>query len=204
MTLRATKKLKDEYRNLLYQFRTSEKREPIANRHPYHGQIAVSQLLELGIEKQRKLKSGSPPTEVLIVTGSAPDHVYCPEDSGSFPRFLEAGGRIRMIIWTETFRCGERFQSLADKFKSQVECRLSQTDEYAGEITHFLLVGSQAYRVESPHEPFYDIAFDDFTPEINATICFNDGDGGASLRQYFEQLWELVSEEVIETAGAHS
>lgn len=195
MTLHASKKMRDEYRNLLRNYRLEENKSPVANRHPYHAQIAVSELMELAISKLTTSSRRSSSNEALIITGSAPDRVFFPETADSFDRFFKAGGRVRLVVWNDTFKCGDRLRALFDKHVGQVEWRVSQTQDFASEVAHFLLVCDQAYRLESPHEPFINVPFDnDFTPEIPAKICFNDPEGGASLRSYFEEVWELLSE----------
>ena len=183
-----SEKAKAGYRELLQLRRKGKSAEPIPNRYPWHGEMAIRELLEFARSAQQQ----GHPADIRILTGSAPDRVYGCEDRSVWDQFAKAGGRIRIIVWGDNpGKCGGVLRALYETNES-VEFRLSGTNELAGQLMHFVVVGNSAYRLEAPHTPFPDdTIFQDFSPEIPARICFNDPIGGEAMVRCFDSMWGL-------------
>lgn len=195
----ATDEVRSQYKAALRTYREEARRDPIANRFPWHGELAVTELLDFARQKQAELllinaKKRPAPVQVRLITGTSPDRVYGLLASRAFDAFLDVGGCVRVLIWNDKPECcGGELQKKVEKYKDRLSIRLSKTMEFSEQIRHFLVVDKVAYRLESPHAPFDTAAaFDDFSPEIPARICFNDPAGAARLVEYFDSLWSAV------------
>ena len=181
-------KAKLAYREHLQRCRKEKSSEPIPNRFPWHGDLAIRELLTLATDEQE----GGRPLEVRILTGSAPDRVYGSDDPGIWHNYINAGGRINILLWGDNpAKCRGVLRSLYNAGQP-IELKFSGTNQLAGRINHFIVVGDRAYRLEAPHEPFPDdVIFSDCSPEMPARICFNDTVGGAQLVKFFDALWNF-------------
>jgi hypothetical protein len=177
-----------EYARLLQQRRANNSQEPVANRFPWQGELAIRELLEAARAEQR---SGRP-AEIFILTGSAPDRVYETDEPAVWQQIVAEGGIIKILVWgSNPRRCGSVLRCLVDS-RPSVEMRFSGTDVLSGQLPHFVLVDKQAYRLEAAHPQFPEnTVFTETWPEIPARICFNDPDGGTQLANYFQDLWNL-------------
>ena len=185
-----TDETKALYEELLESYRTSASPDPIPNRLPWQAKCAVQALAECALEKQTAAnEEGGDPVTVLILTSSLPDYVYGGKASQILRDFRDAGGEIRVLVWNDTMR------QLEDSFwrslrMGRASLRLSGTKEFGDTLNHFCLVGSEAYRLEAPHQYYRAADFSECSPEIPARICFSDPAGGARIAAFFERLWE--------------
>ena len=193
-----SEEMKTEYRNLLRDYRLQQSPDPIANRRPWHCEIAIQELLAFGVRKQQLAKeSGLLPVEIRVLTSSCPNHVYGRGAAEGFEKFLAAGGILKVLIWNESLDTEDgasAIAGIAKSFSDQVAVRISGTSAKGETLMHFFVVGDQAYRLESPHKTFRASDFTDFSPEIPARICFNDQNTGTTLVHYFDHIWNLLPE----------
>ena len=114
---------------------------------------------------------------------------------------MAIGGQIRILAWTDTLESPRKKEvktllCLAEAGgNNAVVTRVSGTREHGEKLSHFLLVGTKAYRYEAPHKYFSDEDVDDFSPEIPARICFNDPVTATRLSEFFDELWNTVSQQ---------
>jgi len=184
-----SEKEKAEYAQLLETRSEMTNPPPTANRYPWQGELAIRQLLANG---RAKLKAGEKDVEVCILTGSTPDRVYGSEAPDVWKEFLDAGGHIRVLAWTkDERRCGGVLKDLSQSNNQEVEFRISGTDELAGRIMHFVLVGAEDYRLEASHRPFdKSVEFTDIFPEVPARICFKNAEDAGFLKERFDNFWK--------------
>jgi hypothetical protein len=148
--------------------------------------VAVDQLMKLANERQA---DGAKQT-VRLLTGSCPDFVYGRDAFKEFSKFVDDGGRLKILAWTKSLDAVRpKLTSLADDHPDQVEVRVSNRDDLNDQIPHFLLVEDGAYRYEVPHAAVDASTCSDFEPEVPAKISFNDEDNGRGLREFFDELW---------------
>jgi hypothetical protein len=80
---------------------------------------------------------------------------------------------------------------MGGEYGDRVTFKLSGTTAGSDRLGHFLVVGKDAYRIEQPHPDLTGTEITDFSPEVLATICFNDSDRAGSLADLFDSLWEV-------------
>ncbi|HEX2971033.1 MAG TPA: hypothetical protein VHP11_01800 [Tepidisphaeraceae bacterium] len=169
-----------EYLELLKAYRDQNSSVPIPNRFPWHSQIASTILLESAKEGR---------DEVRILTGASSDQFYSTFIPVPMQTCAESGCQIRILVWN--YRNPERFGFLRDlecRF-SNLQLRWSNTQEVGQKISHFLLVGTNRYRLERPHDYRNDEPITEISPECLARINFNDSDTGRALAEVFDMLW---------------
>jgi len=191
---KASEKLKAEYLILLTQCRIG-KSKAVGNRYPWQCQSAIRELTRFAAERQGEWGGSESPTTIRILTGTLPNYVFgCTETTKALAEFVEAGGRIRVIVWAKTLDTKNNlFSRFATTFDRSVEIRVSRTDHLGDRINHFFVVDDYAYRLEEPHTPTQPDKFDDFEPEIPARIAFDDKSIGGTLVNFFDAIWESVT-----------
>lgn len=175
------------YKETVQRARKQKSSMAIANRYPWHGQIAMRELLKLATSSCAA-RAADDPCTVRLLTGSFPVAVYGRLLS-DFEEFVSAGGRLKVFAWHEQLHLGS-FASL-----DQVESRHSGTSESGDKLNHFMLIDDFAYRYEAPHGPFQSSEFNELSPPVPARICFNDPTGGAQLLNFFNDLWNATDSE---------
>jgi hypothetical protein len=173
----------------------------IPNRYPWHSRVATGQLLEYAHSK-RQLTGESP--EIRILTGSLPDFIY--SDTDNYERLrshIEIGGKVKIAVWDNkaTSIGGSRLRQLAEN-SDRLEIRFSGTVEEFPKLSHFLVVGDDAYRLEVPHPKVDQSKVSDFSPECPAMICFNNKEIGTRLVEMFDSLWDIIHEQQVVTEKA--
>jgi hypothetical protein len=205
------------YEAMLSSARKEHSCVPIGNRYPWQCRAAVEALATCASELQaarvaartsqstklpvaktgttaKTTDSTAKPVFVRILTASFPSYVFAHGGARkTFEAFLHAGGRVRIMCWARTIDYSQNsLSTLRLEFPDQFELRISGTDKYADELSHFLVVEDFAYRLEQPHPPAKASDFRDFSPEVPAKICFNDKDTGERLVTFFDDLWTVA------------
>ena len=178
--------IRKQYQDRLRFCREKQSPTPIANRYPWQGELAICELVKLALSKQKKGEDAP----VRILTGSAPDHVYGRKSRDLWKEFLDAGGKVLVLVWGDSLEgCGGVLREFAAE-QEGVVFRLSGTRDKAESVMHCLAVGKSAYRLEAAHKPFEeDTEITDYSPEVPARICFGDADGAEQLVNNFDELW---------------
>jgi len=185
--------VRKEYKRILHRSRVDKSESFVGNRYPWQCQAAVHELLSFGIDRQSK-RAANEPVEILILTGSLPDYVFGVDHSCTeFEDFLNAGGRVRVLVWAKEIQPGARKLIEHNKHLSALQVRVSGTDNRGESLSHFLVVDKTAYRLERPHPKVPPQAFDDFTPEIPAKITFNDPTFATELATFFDDIWNRMT-----------
>lgn len=195
---RVSTQAKEVYARLLLDARSSESKEPIPNRYPWHCQLAVRELLSYAANRQtiaQRNNAQSHPIVIRILTGTLPEYIYGSESAEEFRSFLNAGGQVRVLAWTDAIEVeSKRNRGSLLKWTSDypglIEFKISGTKTQGDSISHFLVVDQLAYRHEAPHPYFGDQKIDDLHPEVPARICFNDSMGAERLVKFFDALWD--------------
>ena len=181
--------VKSEYERLLADARVSKSGQLIGNRYPWHCKIAVAELVNEAIDRQKNLDESHAPTQIQVLTGTFSDHVYGGKVAKQLASFLNLGGQVKLFLWSEKIPESSSIKKLQQAGKFDVLC--SGTTELADELSHFFLVDKDAYRLERPHGEFTSSQFSDFEPEIPATICFNGSKIGGELDRFFHDVWQV-------------
>ena len=169
------------FKELLAKCRRERSAAQISNRFPWQTRLAVLELL-----KHASAESES----VRIISGSATEQFYGADVCDSLESCLKTGADVSLIIWDTVDRPCATLQSLQSRFSNfHVVC--SGTREAGEVVSHFLVVGSAAYRLEAPHPYLGNEKFTDTSPETKAKICFHDPDGGGQLVSFFDKVWGL-------------
>jgi len=183
----------NEYANRLNEAVASNSQQKIGNCYPWHTKIAMSVLLKVASEKRHDVK---------IVSGGFGEF-YDDAFAEKLQAVLDAGNDVSIIVWHDDPSVIEEpiksFLSKAQKdsagakrgkLKLKIAGKLASPSTKP--IMHFCLVGDFAYRREMPHGDFKGQKFDDFSPKVAATICFNDSAGGKQLCNLFDLAWEAL------------
>jgi hypothetical protein len=152
----------------------------ISNRYPWQARMAVEKLLT--IAKDKKLP-------IRIITGRGPEGFYNEGCCGLLAACKKNGCSIQILVWQKDSNgISPSLLKLAED--GVVSLRISGTDDNAGAIPHFLLVGDKAFRQEAGHNPFTnDTLFSETEPQVPARIDFEDPVTGKVLLEFFDKLW---------------
>ncbi len=187
---RVSEEIAEQYLRILREQRESGGTQVIANRYPWHCKLALTELLNDAIELQRESDSETP-VIVRILTGTCNDHVYGNADAMEhFETFLHAGGQIRVLVWNHSLDENCSVAKLRANFPG-LKMKKSGTNVRGNELHHFVVVGMKSYRFEEPHLAVEAHEFDDFFPEIPASICFSDQRGAEQLVRFFDEIWKV-------------
>jgi hypothetical protein len=188
-----SEEVKGAFRELLHNGRVHGSPAVIANRFQWQTRLATLELLEHAIDKK---------AEVRILTGTATEYFYRDDVVRRLGSCAKANCKIRMLIWNDkSGAVGDDLRDLVREHAGKFEIRRSGTRTMGAEMSHFLLVGEEAYRLEQPHDYFEkNQKFDEFSPEAMATIVFRDASGGQALAEHFNQLWDWCPAEAAVSA----
>jgi hypothetical protein len=155
----------------------------VSNRYPWQAKLAVEKLLSLAAE--RKLP-------VRIVSGRGPEGFYNDGCCTLLAACKKSGCDVRVLIWQkDSDGISPALTRLADN--GLISLRISGTDDDAGEIPHFILVGDRAFRQEAGHPPFTEnTVLTETEPQVPARIDFDDSTTGKVLLDFFDKLWGPV------------
>ncbi len=182
----------DDYQQLIVKFRKDEYSDPIHIRFPWQTKIAISELLYLAIDLAKKQKY----SDVRLLTSSFPWEIYGPPVADLIVEFLKSGGRFRLLVWNDgILRSQKLVETLqqAARGTDNFQIRYSNTIENGEQLSHMLVIGKTAYRLEAPHKSIDESAISEFAPIVPARVCFNDKSGAAELGGFFDDLWNLCA-----------
>lgn len=158
---------------------------------PWQTRLVAEELLDFAHEKN---------LQVRILTGTACEHVYTGPVVDRLTNLLERGIQVRVLIWNDEEHGHAPWLEALEREYESLEVKLTGTRAMGEEISHFMVVGDQAYRLEMAH-PYYDRhEFEETCPEIKATTCFCDGSIAKQLETTFDILWQEDAPYVIEAA----
>lgn len=184
-----------DFAKLLRRAAEGDLKSSIITAFPWETKLSIRELLKFAREKR---------LEIRLLTGCATEEIYDSEVREKIQDALDAECRIRVLAWTD--RLGKKAQWL-EEFRSRqrnpLELKTSGTTEHANSIPHFLLVGTQAYRLESPHIHLEELVVSDDDPSLPATVCFypervgeRERDQIRSLTASFDLLWSKAPVEI--------
>lgn len=157
--------------------------------------MAVTELMSDAINLQKR-SDDTPVTIVRILTGTCNDHIYGNDAAVSkFKKFLKIGGEIRVLVWTESIDWDCQLATLSNE-NERLQIRESGTVARGDELNHFFVVDTKSYRFEQPHAPVPAGKFEDFSPEIPASICFHDPETAKQLVKFFDDIWAFCQNPV--------
>lgn len=186
------------YQNLLQELRLQRDTESITNRYPWQSRLAFEQLLLMAIELRKQFGDQVGDRGVVrILSGSFPWRVYGPSIGKTFTEFLQLGGEVQVLIWSDILTDNRKLLSTYEALANgcgKFQYRLSGTSENGDKLSHMFLVGSSAYRLEAPHKVFGGNEVSEIAPTVPARICFNDPEGGSQLVEYFKTLWNICQQ----------
>lgn len=181
-----------EYRESLETCRRQRSEAVIPNRWPWQCRLAVRTLSNEALQRQVEAKrSGGEQVTVRILTSTLPEYVYGGEVAQCLSEFVRMGGRLRVLVWNDIPPRRTSSPFLQTLRASKDDYRLSGFRPKAKQLRHLMTVGDDAYRLEAPHD-IVSADFSDFSPEVAATICFNDTDAGGRIVSYFESIWNAL------------
>lgn len=191
--VKVDKEIVRKYEALMESLRTSESRDPAANRFPWQCEAALKQLADFATARQKETVANQSATPVVIRirTDSFPARIYGNDVADRLQLFVENGGELQVLLTVGECEYDlPSLQRLVNRGNAKV--KQEPCPPSADFKNHFCVVSEQAYRFEAPHEPFTGVEFrsnDDFHPAIPARICFNDVRGAQTLTQLFDGLW---------------
>lgn len=192
------KELVKEYGELLTAYRLQDRADKLPNRYPWHCRMAVSALARAALEKQLEVANASKDrvdfekrVSIYLVSDTASNNMYG-DSIDTFQKFVAAGGAMRVLVMNPATPVDTNYLfSLSRKHPSQVQFRVATANDH--EMNHFMLVGDQAYRYEAKHGEFSEDELSeggDYSPEVPASICFNDPVGAGYLQATFDLAWK--------------
>jgi hypothetical protein len=185
----------ERYQQWLSEARGSQSTIEIPNEFPWNARLAVHELLQFAIERQRKPRhSGA--VMVRIFTGSLSPFVYDASFRHRLQQLFVSGGRSRVLIWNaKPPSIISEWENIAGAGNLEIRC--SKTRNLGDTLNHFLVVDDVAYRLEAAHPYFDGITVSELEPLVPSRICFNNSETGSELQTFFDGIWNAIPAQSI-------
>ena len=194
-----------EYRRILRNARNSTEPTVVANEKPFHCRVAFEELTSEATSRQEpRIGGGLPlrePVTIRIISHGVNNYFLKGTWKSVLNNFLRVGGKVKFLLLSPVTADGgvrinrnvRDFYVLLSQFPEQVEVKLAKDIKKDDVSKQLFLVENDCYRVEVEHEPNVNQTFSDTSPDVPASIYFNDRNYGELLSMGFEALFSRTS-----------
>ena len=152
------------FENVVTQARKSKSSKVLTNRSISHARHVIREMLEFGLEHEET---------VNIVSGSLNDECYS-TISDIVPKFNDK--EILIHVWVTDVPAENITNSFTNAIRESDTATLNDFPNTSKIAPHFVVVGEQAYRLETDHK------------SAKAILCFNDPSLAATLKRLVQTV----------------